>query len=154
MENLPIVELYTDGACSQNGTWVGGYGAILLYNGHKKEISGYQENTTNNQMELRAVIEGLKALKTKVRVTIYTDSAYVHNAFTQGWIASWQANSWRNSQKKEVSNKEMWLELINECNKHEVTWQKVKGHADNEYNNACDKLATNAIKKFEDEKKG
>lgn len=146
MENLPIVDLYTDGACSQNGTWIGGYGAILIYGENIKKISGFEENTTNNKMELKAVIEGLKALKRKVNVTIYTDSAYVFNAFQNKWIDSWQQNGWINSQNKPVSNKKLWLELIKLCGQHNVSWQKVKGHADNKYNNECDKLATDQIK--------
>lgn len=146
METLPKVDLYTDGACSQNGTWIGGYGAVLIYGDIIKEISGFEENTTNNKMELKAVIEGLKALKKKVDVTIYTDSAYVYNAFQNNWIATWQKNGWKTSQNSPVSNKELWLELIQLCAKHQVSWQKVKGHADNVYNNQCDKLATTQIK--------
>ena len=144
--NLKKVDLYTDGACSQNGTWIGGYGAVLLYGDIKKEISGYKDNTTNNQMELLAVIEGLKALKQKVDLTIYTDSAYVCNAFENNWIENWQNNGWKNSQNKPVQNKELWVELISLLNEHDVKWVKVKGHADNEYNNRCDFLATEQIK--------
>lgn len=146
MENLTHVDLYTDGACSQNGTWIGGWGAVLLCGEHQKQLSGFMKNTTNNQMELMAVIEGLKALKQKVDVTIYTDSAYVHNAFVNNWLSAWQNNGWKNSQNKPVANKELWLQLIELCSKHIVSWQKVKGHADNEYNNLCDKLATDEIK--------
>ncbi len=146
MENLPKVDLYTDGACSQNGTWIGGYGAVLIYGDITKEISGYEENTTNNKMELKAVIEGLKALKKKADVTIFTDSAYIYNAFTKNWINNWQANGWINSQNEPVSNQELWKELIELREKHNVSWQKVKGHADNKYNNLCDKLATTQIK--------
>ena len=146
MENLVHVDLYTDGACSQNGTWLGGYGAILICGGHEKEISGYRENTTNNQMELLAVIEGLKALKTKVDVTVYTDSAYVHNAFANGWIEMWYKSGWKTSQNKPVANQELWQELIDLCSKHNVSWEKVQGHADNVLNNRCDKLATEQIK--------
>lgn len=144
--NLKKVDLYTDGACSQNGTWIGGYGAVLLYGQYKKEISGFKDNTTNNQMEILAVIEGLKALKEKVDLTIYTDSAYVCNAFENNWVGSWQNNGWKNSQNKPVSNKELWLELISLLRNHNVKWVKVKGHADNEYNNRCDFLATEQIK--------
>ena len=152
MEKLKHVDLYTDGACSQNGTWTGGYGAVLIFGKHQKEISGFRENTTNNQMELLAVIEGLKMLKERVDLTIYTDSAYVCNAFANNWIEAWQNNGWKNSQNKPVSNKEMWLELIDLCSKHQVLFQKVKGHADNEYNNLCDKLATTEIKNHDDNK--
>lgn len=146
MENLTHVDLYTDGACSQNGSWIGGWGAVLICGDTTKKISGYREETTNNQMELLAVIEGLKALKRRVDVTIYTDSAYVHNAFANNWIDGWQNNGWINSQGKAVSNKKLWLELIELCSHHQVSWQKVKGHADNEFNNMCDKLATEQIK--------
>ena len=145
--SLKKVELYTDGACSQNGTWIGGYGAVLLYGEYKKEISGFKDNTTNNQMELLAVIEGLKALKEKVDLTIYTDSAYVCNAFQNNWIGSWLSNGWKNSQNKPVQNKDLWIELLNLLANHNVEWVKVKGHADNEYNNRCDTLATSEIAK-------
>ena len=148
MEKLEHVDLYTDGACSQNGTWIGGYGAVLIFGEHTKKISGAEKDTTNNKMELKAVIEGLKCLKRRVDVTIYTDSAYVFNAFNENWIEKWQKENWKNSQKKDVLNKDLWLELIELTNKHKVSWQKVKGHADNKYNNLCDKLATTAISQY------
>lgn len=140
------VDLYTDGACSGN-PGMGGYGAILLCKNREKQISGYFENTTNNQMELTAVIEGVKAIKKPCNLTIYTDSAYVHNAFKEGWIDNWLQNGFKNSQKKEVANKDLWLTLLDLLKEHNVTWVKVKGHADNKYNNLCDKLATDEIKK-------
>lgn len=149
MEILKNIDLYTDGACSQNGTWIGGWGAVLIYGDYQKQLSGYEIETTNNKMELKAVIEGLKALKQKVNVTIYTDSAYVHNAFVNNWIEMWQKSNWINSQNKQVANKELWMELIGLCEKHNVSWKKVKGHADNEFNNLCDKLATDEIKKHQ-----
>lgn len=142
------VDLYTDGACSGN-PGAGGWGYVLLCKSKEKykEMSGFSENTTNNQMELTAVIEGVKAIKKPCNLTIYTDSAYVHNAFTQGWIENWIKNGFKNSQKKEVANKELWLELIDLLKTHNrITWVKVKGHADNYYNNLCDKLATDEIK--------
>lgn len=144
------ITLYTDGACSGN-PGIGGWGNILEYNGITKEMSGVVEQTTNNQMELLAVIEGLKALKEPCEVDIYSDSAYVVNAFLQEWITSWQLNAWKNANKKPVKNVELWLELLDLCSKHKVTWHKVKGHADNEKNNRCDFLATNEIAKFKSE---
>lgn len=142
------VTLYTDGACSGN-PGKGGYGGILMYKGHKKEYSGYSEETTNNRMELTAVIEGLKMLKEDVDIDIYSDSAYTVNAFLEGWIAKWQANNWRTSNKKPVLNIELWQELLSLLAPHNVTWHKVKGHADNEYNNRCDQLATGEIAKHQ-----
>ena len=140
--------LYTDGACSGN-PGVGGWGAILEYNGTEKEMSGVCENTTNNQMELTAVIQGLKALKEPCEVDVFSDSAYVVNAFLEDWLTSWQLNGWKNANKKAVKNVDLWQELLNLCVIHKVKWHKVKGHADNEKNNRCDKLATGEIAKFQ-----
>lgn len=137
--------IYTDGACSGN-PGPGGWGTILMYDTIKKEISGGNLNTTNNIMEMTAVIEGLKLLKYSCNVEIYSDSAYVVNAFNQGWIYNWQKNNWKTADKKDVKNKELWQELYSFTKIHEVTFIKVKGHADNEYNNRCDELARNAIK--------
>ena len=139
------IEIYTDGACSGN-PGPGGWGAMLMYKGNKKEISGGKENTTNNVMELTAVIEGLKLLKFPCKVKLYSDSAYVVNAFIQKWIYGWIKNGWKNSSKEPVKNKELWQELYELTKTHEVEFIKVKGHADNEYNNRCDELARNAIK--------
>ena len=139
--------LYTDGACSGN-PGVGGWGLILEYNGIEKEMSGVCEQTTNNVMELTAVIEGLKALKEPCNVDVYSDSAYVVNAFLEDWITSWQLNGWKNANKKPVKNVGLWQELLDLCQKHKVVWHKVKGHSDNEKNNRCDKLATGEIAKF------
>ena len=143
------VTLYTDGACSGN-PGKGGWGAVLLYNEYKKEFSGYDAETTNNKMELTAVIEGLKKLKEPCEVDVFTDSAYVCNAFTQNWIDNWKVNGFKNSGKKQISNIQLWQELINLCDIHKVGFFKVKGHADNELNNRCDKLATDEIKKHSD----
>ena len=140
------VDLYTDGACSGN-PGKGGYGGILIYNGIEKEYSGYAETTTNNRMEITAVIEGLKLLKEPVELNIYSDSAYTVNAFQQGWIDNWINNNWRTANKKTVLNIELWQELLDLLKPHTVTWNKVKGHADNPYNNRCDKLATGEISK-------
>ena len=125
----------------------GGWGTILMYDDIKKEISGGKKDTTNNVMEITAVIEGLKLLKYPCEVEVYSDSAYVVNAFNQNWIKGWKKNGWKNSSKEEVKNKELWQELDALTNIHSVTFIKVKGHSDNEYNNRCDELARNAIKK-------
>ena len=134
------VDMYTDGACSYN-PGPGGYGIVLIYNGIEKEFSGFNESTTNNRMELTAVIEGLRKLKESCDVTIYTDSAYTMNAFELGWLEDWQNKNWKNSQKKDVLNKDLWQDLLAEMSKHTISWVKVKGHSDNKYNNRCDKLA-------------
>ena len=136
------VILYTDGACSGN-PGVGGWGAILMYGAESREISGGCSYTTNNKMELTAVIEGLKRLKEPCVVHVYSDSAYVVNAFLQNWISGWEKREWRN-----VKNPELWHELISLTNVHKVTFHKVKGHSDNEYNNRCDELARGEIKKL------
>lgn len=146
MADKKKVELYTDGACSGN-PGKGGYGGILIYKGIEKEYSGYCAETTNNRMELTAVIEGLKMLKEAVDLDIYSDSAYTVNAFTEGWIDNWLVNNWRTSNKKPVQNVELWQELLTLLAPHNITWHKVKGHADNVYNNRCDKLATGEIAK-------
>ena len=140
------VDLYTDGACSGN-PGKGGYGGILMYNGVSKEYSGYEEMTTNNRMELTAVIVGLKMLKEPVELNIYSDSAYVVNAFLNDWVTNWIANGWRTANKKAVLNDDLWKELLDLIAGHQVTWHKVKGHADNEYNNRCDKIAVEEYKK-------
>lgn len=124
----------------------GGWGAILMYEQSKKEISGAKKNTTNNIMEITAVLEALKLLKEECNVEIYSDSAYVVNAFNQGWIYNWQKNNWKTASKDPVKNRELWEELYALTQKHKVKFIKVKGHSDNEYNNRCDFLATSAIK--------
>ena len=134
------VEIYTDGACSGN-PGPGGWGVVLCYESIKKEISGFENNTTNNRMEMLAVIKGLSALKEKCEVNIYTDSSYVFRAFNDGWLDNWKSNNWINSNKKSVLNKDLWLELIELTQKHLVTFIKVKGHSDNELNNRCVNLA-------------
>ena len=142
------ITIYTDGACSGN-PGPGGWGAILMYKDNIKEISGGKKDTTNNIMELTAVIEALKLLKFPCKVNLYSDSAYVVNAFLQNWVINWQKNNWKTSDKKDVKNKELWKELIELCNIHNVKFIKVKGHADNTYNNRCDELARNAISNLE-----
>ena len=141
------VTLYTDGACSGN-PGKGGWGAVLIYGESEKQMSGVAEVTTNNQMELTAVIEGLKALKEPCEVLVYSDSAYVVNAFAQGWIDNWQASGWKTKGRKPVQNKELWLRLLAAMKPHKVNFIKVKGHSDNQYNNRCDELARMAIEKL------
>jgi len=143
---LKEVEIYTDGACSGN-PGPGGWGAILMCSGREKELSGYEENTTNNRMELLAAIMALEKLKYPCKVTLYSDSAYLINALTKGWLENWKRNGWkRGKEKEEVKNTDLWQRLDELCEVHEVQWVKVKGHADNEFNNRCDKLATGAIR--------
>ena len=120
----------------------------MKYKENKKEISGAKNDTTNNVMELTAVIEGLKLLKFPCEVDLYSDSAYVVNGFNQGWIYNWQKKGWKTADKKEVKNKEVWQELYELTKIHKVKFNKVKGHSDNKYNNRCDELARNAIKQL------
>ncbi len=141
------VVIYTDGACSGN-PGPGGWGTILMYKENKKEISGGKQDTTNNIMELTAVIEGLKLLKFPCEVELYSDSAYVVNAFEQGWIYNWVKNNWKTAGKDPVKNQELWQELYQLTKTHKVKFNKVKGHSDNQYNNRCDELARNAIGKM------
>lgn len=141
------VTIYTDGACSGN-PGPGGWGAVLMYGEHRKEISGGDAHTTNNRMELTGPIEALELLKQPCKVRLYSDSAYLVNAFNQHWIANWQRNGWQTSQKKLVENKELWQRLLELCRTHEVEFIKVKGHADNAENNRCDELARAAIAKY------
>ncbi len=140
------VTVYTDGACSGN-PGPGGWGALLMYGTAKKELSGFEVGTTNNRMELTAAIEALSALKEPCEVELYTDSAYLCNAFLQRWLQSWQKNGWKKADKKPVENRDLWERLLELTARHSVKFHKVKGHADNEYNNRCDKLATGEIKK-------
>ena len=139
------ITIYTDGACSGN-PGPGGWGAILMLGDNKKEISGGEPETTNNIMELTAVIEALKLLKRPCKVQLYSDSAYVVNAFNQKWIYGWIKKNWKTSNNEPVKNKELWQELYNLTKVHEVTFNKVKGHSDNKFNNRCDELARSEIK--------
>ena len=143
---MKSINLYTDGACSGN-PGPGGWGAILEYNGIEKELSGGEKETTNNRMELSAVIEGLKALKEPCNVTVYSDSNYVVRAMKEGWAVRWQKNNWMRNKKDPAQNPDLWKTLLNLCEIHQVTFIWVKGHADNAYNNRCDQLAVQASKR-------
>lgn len=140
------IDLYTDGACSYN-PGPGGYGIVLIYGNYIRKFSGFEDDTTNNRMELMAVIVGLSKVKQPCDITIYTDSAYVSNAFLNNWIDNWQKNNWKTSSKKEVKNIDLWTKLLEALKPHKVTWVKVKGHSDNIYNNMCDELARKEIEK-------
>lgn len=136
--------LYTDGACKGN-PGPGGWAAILITNEDEQEFSGGERNTTNNQMELTGVIQGLKAVNTPSRIKIYSDSAYIINAFTQNWIKTWLANGWKTAGKKPVKNQNLWQELLKLTQSHQIEWIKVKGHSGDKYNEQCDRLAVSAI---------
>ena len=151
MAVISEVTIYTDGACSGN-PGPGGWACILMAGGAKKELSVGESDTTNNRMELMAVIEGLRALKRPCNVDIFSDSAYVVNAFEQNWIGKWVKNGWKNSAKAEVANSDLWKELINLTSTHKVVFHKVKGHSDNEFNNRCDELAVKEWKKISEGK--
>lgn len=146
MDNMKKIIIYTDGACSGN-PGAGGWGAILKYGENEKILSGFQTDTTNNQMELKAAIVALDTLKYPCEVELYSDSAYLINGFVKRWVENWKRNGWINSSKEEVKNIDLWKELDRLNKLHKITWIKVKGHSDNEFNNRCDKLATDEIKK-------
>lgn len=139
------IDIYTDGACSGN-PGPGGWGVVLIYQENKKELSGYQPETTNNRMELFAAIQGLSALKESCVVNLYSDSSYLVNAFEKHWIEKWQQNGWKTSTKSPVENQDLWKLLLIHVRKHQVRFIKVKGHSDNQYNNRCDEMAVTAIK--------
>ena len=141
------VTIYTDGACSHN-PGPGGWGCVLLYKTHRKEASGSEPDTTNNRMELTAAIEALRLLKRSCFVDLYTDSAYLYQAFEKCWLRNWKSNGWKTSNRKDVENRDLWEQLDALCITHIVTFHKVKGHSDNEENNKCDLLARNAIKEL------
>lgn len=144
---LTKVDIFTDGACSGN-PGPGGYGTILRCDGVEKELSGGEPDTTNNRMELMAVIVGLKALKRPCDVTIYTDSQYVANGITKGWADSWRKNGWRKADKKPAQNPDLWESLLDELSKHEYKIVWLKGHAGHPENERCDKLAVAASQRY------
>ena len=144
---MKTVTLYTDGACSGN-PGPGGWGAILEYQGVEKEFSGGEAETTNNRMELTAVIAGLSALKEPCIVELYSDSKYVIDGLSKGWAASWQKNGWKKADKKPALNPDLWEKLLELTTIHKLNYHWVKGHAENEKNNRCDKMAVEESKKF------
>ena len=144
---MKTVTLYTDGACSGN-PGPGGWGAILEYQGTEKELSGGESSTTNNRMELTAVIQGLSALKEPCIVELYSDSKYVIDGLSKGWAASWRKNGWKKSDKKPALNPDLWEKLLNLTEIHSLRYHWVKGHAENPKNNRCDALAVAESKKY------
>ena len=146
-DNRKTVLIYTDGACSGN-PGPGGWAAILEFGPHQKEISGYMAGTTNNRMELFAAISGLGALKEPCDVKLYSDSAYLVNAFNEHWIEGWKRRGWKKSDGEKVENTDLWFILDALTRKHRVEFFKVKGHADHPQNNRCDELARAAIEEY------
>ena len=144
---MKTVTIYTDGACSGN-PGPGGWGAILEYMGHEKELSGGEKNTTNNRMELTAVIKAVQALKEPCTVELYSDSKYVLDALQKGWAVSWRKKGWIKSDKKPALNPDLWEILLNLVEQHDVRYHWVKGHASNPKNNRCDELAVNEWKRL------
>ena len=144
---MKTVTIYTDGACSGN-PGPGGWGAILMYGGHKKELSGGEAQTTNNRMELTGVIAALEALKEPCAVELYSDSKYVIDGLGKGWAKGWRARGWVKSDKKPALNPDLWGRLLDLCEKHTVSLHWVKGHAENEFNNRCDQLAVAESQKY------
>ena len=146
MENRKQVTIYTDGACSGN-PGPGGWAAILECDGHRLELSGYEEKTTNNRMEMQAPIQAMRRLKYPCEVNVYSDSAYLIDSINKNWLKNWQARNWLKSDKKPVENQDLWKELLELMAVHRVRWNKVRAHASDERNNRCDELARDAIKK-------
>ena len=144
---MKTVTIYTDGACSGN-PGPGGWGAILMYGSHRKELSGGEAQTTNNRMELTGVIAALEALKEPCAVELYSDSKYVIDGLGKGWAKGWRARGWVKSDKKPALNPDLWGRLLDLCEKHTVSLHWVKGHAENEFNNRCDEMAVAESRKF------
>lgn len=143
VEKLKNVAIYTDGSCLGNPGH-GGYGVVLLYNEHRKELSGGLQLTTNNRMEIMAAIIGLRALKAKCAVQIYSDSQYLVNTITKGWAKRWKANGWQRNKTEKAINCDLWEQLLHLCENHEVEFKWIKGHSGNVENERCDYLATQA----------
>lgn len=139
------VTIYTDGGCKPN-PGPGGWAALLIYGKHERVLTGASRRTTNNKMELTAALKALQALKWPCAVQLHTDSTYLRNAFAQGWLKNWQKNGWMTASRLPVRNKDLWLELLKESQRHEVHWIKVRAHANNARNNRVDALATKARK--------
>ena len=147
------ITVYADGACSGN-PGPGGYGAILKYGQHEKELSGYDPDTTNNRMELTAVLSALAALQEPCEVTVYTDSRYICDAVNNRWVIKWRDNGWRRAQNASALNSDLWEKMLEFLAMHKVTFEWVKGHADNEFNNRCDQLAVAQYKAHMSKAKG
>lgn len=145
MEAKKKILLYTDGSCD-TGSRRGGWAYLLVYNGVRKQASGFEADTTNNRMELSAAVQGLKALKESCFVTLTTDSQYLRRAFTDGWLDTWQRNGWQTAAKKPVKNKDLWLELLALADVHDLAWEWIKGHAGHSENELVDRLALKARK--------
>lgn len=146
MNTIKQVTIYTDGACSGN-PGPGGWGAVLLYGAHRREISDFEASTTNNRMEMMAAIQALRLLREPCEVELYSDSSYLVDAFNKKWIQNWLARGWVKADKKPVKNQDLWEELVALTSVHKVRFVYVKGHADNPENNRCDQLATGAIRR-------
>jgi ribonuclease HI len=144
-EEIKHVTIYTDGACLGN-PGPGGYGAILFYQGHRKELSGGYRKTTNNRMEIMAAIVGLEALKEKCQATLYSDSEYLVKAMSRGWAQRWRANGWKRNKREQALNPDLWERLLRLCEHHEVQFRWVKGHAGSPENTRCDELAMQAAR--------
>jgi ribonuclease HI len=145
-KGLKRVIIYSDGACIGN-PGPGGYGAVLLYGPHRKEIYGGYRLTTNNRMELIAAIAGLSALKTRCSVTLYTDSKYLADAITKGWVKRWRENGWKRNKREKAQNVDLWEKILNLCNRHDVEFKWIPGHAGNPENELCDKLSMEAARR-------
>lgn len=141
------IDIYTDGSCRCN-PGPGGWGAILVYKGIEKELSGGEASTTNNRMELTAVIKALQALKERCEITLTSDSKYVIDAIVNGWAQGWRENNWRKADRSQALNPDLWEILLDEIDKHEITYVWVKGHAGHPYNERCDKMAQSESSKF------
>ena len=148
MENeRGVVRIYTDGSCIGN-PGPGGWGAVLLWKNEERRLQGGEAETTNNRMELMAAIQALEALKRPCSVSLYSDSAYLINAFSRGWIDKWQTNGWQTANKKPVENQALWQRLLSLRGIHKISWQKVKGHSDDRYNTICDAMAVEEATKY------
>ncbi|MDP7420411.1 MAG: ribonuclease HI [bacterium] len=140
------VKIYTDGACKGN-PGPGGYGVVLQFGPHRRELSGGFRNTTNNRMELQGCIAGLQALKYPCSVTIYCDSKYLVDAYTKGWARKWRINNWKRNKKERAENTDLWGKLLDLCDNHRVTFSWIKGHSGHPENERCDQLASEAALK-------
>ena len=147
-DELKQVQIYTDGACEGN-PGPGGYGVILIYARHRKELSGGFRLTTNNRMEVYAAIAGLRSLKEPCKVTLYSDSEYLVKAMTLGWVQRWKAKNWKRNKREKALNVDLWEQLLVECERHQVEFVWVKGHAGQPENERCDQLSMNVLRRGE-----